>query len=77
MIPCSESMKLNRKLLVRGLSEVADNDIEWRILSGKCRLSEHLPWLSKAVSIFRVRICFLLNLFCWYRFSIILCGQNL
>ncbi|KMT06191.1 hypothetical protein BVRB_7g162630 isoform A [Beta vulgaris subsp. vulgaris] len=53
MISCSESMKLNRKLLVRGLSEVADNGIEWRILSGKCRLSEHLPWLSKAVSIFR------------------------
>lgn len=53
MIPSPESININRKLLVKGLSEVTDNDLQWRILSGKCRRPEHLPLLSKAVSIFR------------------------
>ncbi|XP_057534183.1 uncharacterized protein LOC130812654 isoform X1 [Amaranthus tricolor] len=52
-IPSSESIKINRKLLEKGLSEVSDVDIQWRILSGKCRHDEHLPLLSKAISIFR------------------------
>ncbi|XP_021745532.1 uncharacterized protein LOC110711460 isoform X2 [Chenopodium quinoa] len=53
LIPSLELIKINRKLLEKGLSEVANNDIQWRILSGKCRRPEHLPSLSTAVSIFR------------------------
>lgn len=53
MISSSESIKLSRKLLEKGLHEVINNDVHWRILSGKCRRREHLPLLSKAVSIFR------------------------
>lgn len=53
MISSSESMKIVRKLLDKGLSPLADNDVRWHILSGKCRRREHLPLLSKAVSIFR------------------------
>ncbi|KAL2933948.1 Increased DNA methylation 1 [Bienertia sinuspersici] len=53
LIPSCESIKINRKLLGKGFSEVAGNDIQWRLLSGKCRRPEHLPLLSKAVSIFR------------------------
>ncbi|KAL9239246.1 hypothetical protein vseg_013586 [Gypsophila vaccaria] len=52
MISDSEAIKINRKLFLNGFS-VADNDVQWRILSGKCRQPEHLPLLSKAVSIFR------------------------
>ena len=62
-IPSSESIKINRKLLEKGLSEVSDVDIQWRILSGKCRHDEHLPLLSKAISIFRVRIFVALTFF--------------
>ncbi|XP_021716694.1 uncharacterized protein LOC110684560 isoform X2 [Chenopodium quinoa] len=53
LIPSLELIKINMKLLEKGLSEFADNDIQWRILSGKCRRPEHLPLLSTAVSIFR------------------------
>ncbi|KAK9756198.1 hypothetical protein RND81_01G080300 [Saponaria officinalis] len=52
MISGSEAIKISRKLFLNGIS-VADNDVQWRILSGKCRQPEHLPLLSKAVSIFR------------------------
>lgn len=52
-ISSSESMNISRKLLDKGLSSLADNEINWHILSGKCRRREHLPLLSKAVSIFR------------------------
>jgi len=55
-ISSSESMNVNRKLLDKGLSPLADNEVHWHILSGKCRRLEHLPLLSKAVSIFRVSI---------------------
>ncbi|KAJ8426530.1 hypothetical protein Cgig2_022537 [Carnegiea gigantea] len=52
-ISSSESMNISRKLLDKGLSSLADNELNWHILSGKCRRHEHLPLLSKAVSIFR------------------------
>lgn len=65
-IPSSESIKINRKLLDKGLSEVSDVDIQWRILSGRCRHHEHLPLLSKAISLFRVRICVALTFFSPY-----------
>ncbi|XP_056694051.1 uncharacterized protein [Spinacia oleracea] len=53
IIPALELIKIKRKLLEKGISEIADNDIQWRMLSGKCRRPEHLPLLSMAVSIFR------------------------
>ncbi|KMT14171.1 hypothetical protein BVRB_4g079890 [Beta vulgaris subsp. vulgaris] len=52
-IPSSELSKINRKLLEKGLCKVADDDAQWRLLSGKHCISGHLPLLSKAIYLFR------------------------
>ncbi|KAH9623496.1 hypothetical protein KSS87_018785 [Heliosperma pusillum] len=53
LFPCSEAITISKKLLFNRMSFLTDNDVEWCLLSGKCRQHEHLPLLSKAVSIFR------------------------
>ncbi|GAB4833766.1 hypothetical protein Ancab_032016 [Ancistrocladus abbreviatus] len=53
VIPSSISAMMNRKLVEKGLNDVADSDIQWRIISGKSRGKEHNPLLSRAAAIFR------------------------
>lgn len=55
IIPASLSNMIFKKHADKGLylkGEAAD--IQWRILSGKSRRSEHLPLLSSSAAIFRV-----------------------
>ncbi|KAM7464088.1 hypothetical protein LguiA_032209 [Lonicera macranthoides] len=53
VVPNSIQVAINKKNLEKGLIEVASEDIQWRILSGKSRYPEHLPFLSRAAAIFR------------------------
>ncbi|KAK8467815.1 hypothetical protein PHAVU_007G157900 [Phaseolus vulgaris] len=54
IIPASLSELIIRKHEEKGLcSYGSQDDIQWRILSGKSRYPEHLPLLSRAAAIFR------------------------
>ena len=57
IVPPSLSDTIMKKYADGGLAMdgVAD-DIQWRILSGKSRYPEHLPFLSRSAAIFRVRV---------------------
>ncbi|KAB1224038.1 hypothetical protein CJ030_MR2G001326 [Morella rubra] len=53
-IPGSLSSTIIRKHVEKGLFiDGAANDVQWQIMSGKSRYPEHLPFLSRATSIFR------------------------
>lgn len=52
LVPASLLSTVNRKLIDKGYTDVV-NDVQWRILSGKSRYPEHLPYLSRAAAIFR------------------------
>ncbi|CAM8966293.1 unnamed protein product [Rhodiola kirilowii] len=53
VLSLSLSSTIIRKLLEKGYSGGYENDVHWRILSGKSRYPEHLPILSRAATIFR------------------------
>ncbi|KAK9290195.1 hypothetical protein L1049_008361 [Liquidambar formosana] len=53
MIPASLSNTINRKHVEKGYADGAVDDFQCRILSGKSRFPEHLPFLSRAAAIFR------------------------
>uniref|UniRef100_A0A7N0RHM4 PHD-type domain-containing protein n=1 Tax=Kalanchoe fedtschenkoi TaxID=63787 RepID=A0A7N0RHM4_KALFE len=53
VLSLSVSSIIIRKLLEKGYSGGYENDVHWRILSGKSRYPEHLPILSRAATIFR------------------------
>ncbi|XP_010260093.1 PREDICTED: uncharacterized protein LOC104599305 [Nelumbo nucifera] len=53
MIPPSVSSIINKKLVEKGLTNEAHNDVQWQLLSGKMDSSDHRPLLSKAAAIFR------------------------
>ena len=55
IVPASLSHMILRKHADKGLFiDGAEGDIQWRILSGKSRYPEHLPFLSRSAAIFRV-----------------------
>lgn len=57
MVPASVSYTIIRKHADQGLfMGAADDDVQWRILSGKSRYAEHLPFLSRSAAIFRVSL---------------------
>ena len=58
MIPASISNKISRKHAEKGFTGEDANYVQWRILSGKSRYPGHLPLLSRAAAIFRVRFSF-------------------
>lgn len=51
--PTAALKVIHRKHLGKGFSEGVASDVQWRILSGKSRVPEHLPILSRATAIFR------------------------
>ncbi|KAK2974208.1 hypothetical protein RJ640_014474, partial [Escallonia rubra] len=53
VVPASVLSIINKKHREKGLIDIAANEIEWRILSGKSRCPEHLPLLSRIAAIFR------------------------
>ncbi|POO02411.1 Autoimmune regulator [Trema orientale] len=54
IVPASLSHVILRKQANKGLFiDGAEHDIQWRILSGKSRYPEHLPFLSRSAAIFR------------------------
>lgn len=57
-MPASISARILKKQSEKGLADLAPHDIQWRILSGKSRYPEHLPFLSSAAAIFRVSSLF-------------------
>ncbi|XP_062099822.1 uncharacterized protein LOC133805670 [Humulus lupulus] len=55
IVPASLSHIILKKHGDKGLFiDGAEDDIQWRILSGKSRYPEHLPFLSRSAAIFRV-----------------------
>ncbi|KAF4385340.1 hypothetical protein G4B88_026623 [Cannabis sativa] len=53
-VPASLSHVIFKKHADKGLFiDGAEDDIQWRILSGKSRYPEHLPFLSRSAAIFR------------------------
>ncbi|GFY93269.1 acyl-CoA N-acyltransferase with RING/FYVE/PHD-type zinc finger domain-containing protein [Actinidia rufa] len=58
MIPASVSNKISRKHAEKGFTGEDANYVHWQILSGKSRYPGHLPLLSRAAAIFRVRFSF-------------------
>lgn len=54
MIPASLSNTIIKKHVEKGLFIDGAADLHWQIMSGKSRYPEHLPYLSRATSIFRV-----------------------
>lgn len=55
IVPASLSCTILRKHVDKGLLiDGMETDIQWRILSGKSRFPEHLPFLSRSAAIFRV-----------------------
>lgn len=59
MIPASVSNAMSRKHVEKEFADGSENDVQWRILSGKSRYPEHLPILSRAAAIFRVSLGFI------------------
>lgn len=54
IVPASLSCTILRKHVDKGLLiDGMETDIQWRILSGKSRFPEHLPFLSRSAAIFR------------------------
>ncbi|KAI3474071.1 hypothetical protein Pfo_028859 [Paulownia fortunei] len=53
VIPAPVSAAIHQKHAAIGLNEESNNEIQWRILSGKSRFPEHLLLLSRAAAIFR------------------------
>ncbi|XP_062118172.1 uncharacterized protein LOC133831774 isoform X2 [Humulus lupulus] len=54
IVPASLSHIILKKHADKGLFiDGAEDDIQWRILSGKSRYPEHLPFLSRSAAIFR------------------------
>ncbi|GMH10141.1 hypothetical protein Nepgr_011982 [Nepenthes gracilis] len=53
LIPPSALAIMSRKLVEKGLSDVGQSDVQWRIISGRNRSSQHLRLLSRAAAIFR------------------------
>lgn len=58
VMPASISARILKKHSEKGLADLAPHNIQWRILSGKSRYPEHLPFLSSAAAIFRVSSLF-------------------
>lgn len=58
IVPASLSYAMIRKHAERGLfvDGAMGDDVQWRILSGKSRYPEHLPFLSRSAAIFRVSL---------------------
>lgn len=54
MIPAPVSAAIYKKHAAIGLNEGSNDEIQWRILSGKSRFPEHVLLLSQAAAIFRV-----------------------
>ncbi|KAF8397526.1 hypothetical protein HHK36_016444 [Tetracentron sinense] len=53
MIPASMMTTINRKLIEKGSSVEAGNDVQWQLLSGKSDSEDHRSLLTKAAAIFR------------------------
>ncbi|KAM3288091.1 putative protein isoform X2 [Capsicum chacoense] len=53
VIPAPAAAVVTKKHVQNCLMDTTTNDIQWRILSGKSRFTEHLPLLSNAAVIFR------------------------
>ncbi|KAG7964732.1 hypothetical protein I3843_09G185300 [Carya illinoinensis] len=53
VIPASLSNTIIKKHVEKGLFIDGAADVHWQIMSGKSRYPEHLPYLSRATSIFR------------------------
>lgn len=57
IVPSSLSYAIIRKHADKGLFvDGVMGDVQWRILSGKSRYPEHLPFLSRSAAIFRVSL---------------------
>ncbi|XP_057969865.1 uncharacterized protein LOC131159172 isoform X2 [Malania oleifera] len=52
-VPDSVLSAISRKYIQRGIIDGTGNDVQWRILNGKRRHSDHLRLLSRAAQIFR------------------------